>query len=104
MTNKTTIIPINNHVLFKFVDEVDSKGRFIEKSSVLEVVHGDFDGSASRPRMGIVVAAGPAADPEVAQPGTKIVIENLKWTIGFKVDNELLWRTDDSCILGVVDD
>lgn len=93
--------PIKNHIIFKFNDAVDSEGRFITKSETIAIVKGDFDASASQPRWGTVVAAGPAAIPDVSTPGTQILIENLKWTLSFTHNSETFWRTDDSQVLAV---
>lgn len=95
--------PIKNHIIFRFNDAVDHDGKFIEKHNLLHIISGDFDHSAKRPRWGTVVMAGPDADADVRTPGTQILIENLKWTLGFTLDGQRLWRTDDSVILAVAE-
>lgn len=104
MTNKFT--PIKNHIVFQFVDEIDSKGTFIDAlSDTIILTAGSAETSAASPRWGKVVMAGPEASSDVSTPGTLILIENLKWTIGFKVEGvgETYWRTDDKCVIGVAE-
>ena len=90
---------INNHIIFQFNDEVDHDGKFIDKHSMLHIIAGDFNQSASMPRWGTVVLAGPLVDKDISTPGNQILIENLKWTIGFKIQNQTYWRTDESCVI-----
>lgn len=95
--------PIKNHIIFKFKNEVDSEGRFIDASDTIAIVRGDFDASAKDPRWGIVVAAGPDTSADVNVPGTEILIDSLKWTMGFKHDGDTYWRTDENCVLAVAE-
>lgn len=92
---------IKNHIVFKFNDKVDHDGKFIQSHDTFHIVSGDFEKSAQSPRWATVVTAGPTTDSDVCQPGTQILIENLKWTMGFKVDGVMLWRTDDTHVLAV---
>lgn len=94
---------IRNHILFQFVDSVDGRGRFKKETSIIEVPYGDFEDSAKAPRWGVVVAAGPDVDDQCSAPGTLILIDNLKWTLGFDLDGKKYWRTDDRCVLGVTE-
>lgn len=94
---------IKNHVVFKFNDKVDHDGKFIEHHDTIHIISGDFNQSAQRPRWATVIAAGPEADADVSTPGSQILIENLKWTMGFKIDGEMFWRTDDTQILAVAE-
>ena len=92
---------IKNHIVFKFADNVDHDGKFINSNELLHIISGDFDDSAHKSRLGIVVKVGPNADTTLI-PGTKILIESLKWTMGFELNKETYWRTDDSCVLATV--
>lgn len=94
----TKIRPLRNNVIFKFLDDrISNQGAFIEqtRSGIIipltqrtQKVH----------RWGVVVAAGPEA--EVVE-GDFILIESLMWMEGVKVDDEMVWKTDDSKILAV---
>ncbi len=57
--------------------------------------------SASQPRWGVVVAVGPDVDTNDIAVGRRILIENLKWTEGVKVDGEEYWKTNSDVVLGV---
>lgn len=92
---------IRNHVIFKFEDELNSRKEFVETSSSGIILAGGHQDSASRPRWGVVLSAGEDCIDEAIIVGARILIENLKWTIGIEVDGEMLWRTDENHILCV---
>ena len=94
------IKPLNNNILFTFVDDV-RQGMFydVEKSGI--IVGKSYDGSAKEARWGLVLAVG----PEVSniQAGQKILIEPLRWTEALKVNDRSVWFTRESEIMCVTD-
>ena len=97
----TTIRPLRNNVIFKFLDErTNELGAFIEKS-LSGIIIPRTKSTQKVHRWGVVVAAGPVA--EVIE-GDYILIEGLMWMEGVKVDDEMVWKTDDSKILAVTND
>lgn len=91
---------IHNGIIFQFIDRVTAKGEFEEqKSQGGIVIMGDFDKSAKYPRWGKVVSTGPNCSKELAKPGCEVLIENLKWTPGAKVENQTVWKTDEDQVL-----
>lgn len=85
---------IKNHIIFQFVDEVDSKGQFVETTKWGFVIPGHFDNSAKSPRWAVVKEIGPEC--ENVKVGQQVLINALKWTAGFKFNGERFWRTDES--------
>lgn len=61
----------------------------------------DSKSSASNARWGIVRAIGPDVDANDISIGRRILIENLKWTAGFKHDRIEYWKTNVESIIGV---
>lgn len=99
-----SIRAIKNHILFTFIDELNSVGWFKEGESkggiALLANHSD---SAGKSRWANIVSLGPDCTSEL-KPEHQILIENLQWTDGvnYKPDgitNQKIWRTDDSKIL-----
>ena len=86
--------PIKNHIIFQFVDEVDANGKFVEKTDWGFVIPGHFDNSAKSPRWCNVVEVGPEC--EDIKAGQQILVQALKWTPGFKLDDVRYWRTDET--------
>jgi co-chaperonin GroES (HSP10) len=90
---------IKNHIIFQFIDEVDSKGQFVETTKWGFVIPGQFDNSAKSPRWGIVKEVGP--EVKHVKVGQQVLINALKWTAGFKLDGVRNWRTDESQVAAV---
>ena len=101
--NNPEALAIKNHIVFQFVDEIDHDGKFIEKHDTIHIMSGDFQDSSALPRWGKVVLAGPEVDESISAAGTQILIESLKWTMGFKIESDTFWRTDESCVLAVAE-
>lgn len=93
------ITPLNNVIIFRFLDTVNSKGEF-EKAATESgiILKGSVDDSASSPRWAVVTDVGP--DSKV-KPGDQILIPNLRWTNGFQLDGVFHWKTDDTQIAAV---
>lgn len=91
---------IHDQILFQFVDRVNSKGQFEEaKSHGGIILMGGFDDSAKQPRWAKIVSIGPLVSKFLGVPGVEILIENLKWTAGQKLEGQTLWKTDESQVL-----
>lgn len=84
---------LKNHILFKFVDPVNSKGEFVRAKTDfgLEFLS-TVDDSSKTPRWGTVIAVGP--DVTEVAAGDYILLPALRWTIGTKHEGERFWRTD----------
>jgi len=93
--------PLRNNVMFKFLDETaGSKGAFTE-STLSSIIIPRTNTTQKVARWGEVIAAGP--DTQVV-PGDFILIESLMWMEAVKVDDEKVWKTDDSKVLAVTND
>lgn len=89
---------IRNHIVFTFVDQVTSNGLFQEMTDwgydLGTINEQNAMQTVGKPRWGIVAFSGPKVPPEIRNPGTRILIEPLKWSNRFQVDGINLWRTD----------
>lgn len=90
---------IKNHIIFQFIDEVDTKGRFVEKTKWGLEIPGHFDNSAKSPRWANVTEVGP--DVENVKVGQQVLINALKWTEGVKLEGVRFWRTDETQVAAV---
>jgi hypothetical protein len=93
--------PIHNQILFKFLDDT-AQGHFNAKSAggVLLVEHSHNQVEFSR--WGTAVAVGPnVADVDA---GDVILIDNLRWTSGFQLNDEMHWITTETEVLCLWDD
>lgn len=98
----TTIRPLKNNVMFRFLDHTGgAKGRFTDtlRSGIIMV-----PGVAHQKvhRWGEVLALGP--DCAGLAVGDYILIEALMWMEGTKVEGVPMWKTDDTKILAVTND
>ena len=92
---------IHNHILFQFLDRVNSIGQFEEEKTTSGlVILGDHSKSANQPRWAKIISLGPDCSDELRVDGCEILIDNLRWTPGIKYKNEPLWRTDEDQLLG----
>jgi len=94
---------LGNKILFQFL-EVTSKnkrGTFENFTDWGFDVGNNFDETAKHPRWGVVVAIGPDVKEEGIIPGANVFIEELKWTNSVTINDERMWRTDESHILGI---
>lgn len=93
-----TIQAIHNHIIFRFVDEVNSKGEFEESMKSGFYIKGGYDKSAKMPRWANVLNVGPTC--EHVKIGDKILIPALRWTEGVKYQEQRFWKTDESQLVG----
>ena len=97
----TTIRALNNNVIFKFLDiRTSEKGSFIE-TTLSGIIIPRTNSTQRVHRWGVVVSAGPKA---TVTEGDYILIEALMWMEGVRINEEMVWKTDDSKILAVTDD
>ncbi|MBT9138551.1 MAG: hypothetical protein DDT31_01117 [Syntrophomonadaceae bacterium] len=97
----TTIHPLRNNIIFKFLDSTSgSKGAFTE-APVSRIIIPRTNNTQKVSRWAQVVAAGPNSE---VVPGDFILIEALMWMEGVKLDNDKVWKTDDSKVLAVTKD
>jgi len=94
---------IRNHIVFTFVDEVTSNGLFREITEsgidLCVISNSNANQTVGKPRWGIVAFVGPEVQWELRKPGTKILIEPLKWSNRFEFDGITLWRTDSDKVM-----
>lgn len=95
--------PINNTILFQFVDPVNTKGEFEGGVSAggIQLQSGHQD-SATRPRWVRVTGAGP--DVKIVKEGQLALLPALRWTPVIKFNGDKFWKTDATEIVAIVDD
>ena len=92
--------PIRNHIVFQFENE---KTKHMNVNQFLETTDWGFNFVRSNegvesPRWARVIAVGDECDAEI-QPGSRICIDSLKWTLEFNVGSDVYWRTDSDQVL-----
>lgn len=97
--SKPKLRTFKNHILFQFEDEIRSDGNklFREKTASGFFIPSSPSSSAKEPRWGVVLAVG--EDCTTIETGMRVLIEPLAWTNGIKVEEETIWKTDESKIL-----
>lgn len=99
----TTLRPLNNSVLFSFLDQTTGdKGKFVERSRGSIIIPVLDSAQNSTHRWVEVVAVGPKA--EGVQPGDYALVEALQWTFGSEFEGKKIWRTIDTKIIVVTND
>lgn len=91
---------IKNHIVFQFVDEVTLSGHFVRSHESGLILGTHYDDSAKQHRWARVISAGPDCCDEIKQPGVEILIENLRWNEGAKLNGQKYWKTDENQLLG----
>lgn len=94
-----SIVAIKNHIVFRFVDPVNSKGEFEEATTKSGfIIKGGFDKSAKLPRWANVISVGNSC--EHIKVGDVILIPALRWTEGIKHEDLFYWKTDETQVVG----
>ncbi len=94
--------PIGNAILFTFLAD-QAEGKFIDSAKAgIIMTNLDVSNQGKVPRWGRVVSVGPDVDADI-QPGKFVLIEPLRWTIGFKYDGVQIWKTDNDQVLCLAD-
>jgi len=91
------IHPLQNKILFTFLNETDSKGLFKDKTSFGFEIIGNTDDTTKIARWAKVLAFGPKATS--MKNGLYILVEPLMYTNGFVHDNIRIWQTDESKVM-----
>ena len=91
---------ISNHIIFQFEDEMTKHMgvRQFKDTTDWGFEIAISDESVQKPRWGKVIAIGPKCDKHI-KPGSRILIDALKWTNDIQVDGESYWRTDSDNVL-----
>lgn len=94
------IRPIGKSIIFQFVDE--THGKYLGRTSRSGILIATGTSDQKEPKWGKVLAIG----NEVTEVNADqyILIEPLQWTVGLYVDEERIWRTDESKVLAVSDE
>lgn len=91
---------IRNHIIFEFLDKLDSHNQFTQTTATGIHIVGHFDNSAKEPRWGRVLVTGPEVAPELLECAEcEILIDALRWTEGVEFEGKKYWRTDDTQVL-----
>jgi len=93
------IKPIKNHIVFQFLDAVDSKGQFVRTTKSGIILGSHYDDSAKSARWANVIAVGPQVCEELRVEGCQILVAPLKWTSFFLFNDQKHWRTDENEVL-----
>jgi co-chaperonin GroES (HSP10) len=89
--------PLGDSILFIFNDEFTNNGfKNVTDSGIIYKTQQD---SAGAPRWGKVVAVGNKV--KEIKPGMTVLIEPLRWTEGFKIDDVKIWKTVEKEIMAV---
>lgn len=92
---------LRNYILFQFLDRVNTIGQFEEqKSDGGILILSDHDKSAKISRWAKIVSLGPQCSDILREDNCEILIENLRWTAGVKLEGEFIWQTDETQLLG----
>lgn len=93
--------PTGKNIIFKFTQDIAS-GVFNNKTAWGLEVRNQIE-DVKTPRWGTVIAVGPNV-PERVKKGTFILIEQLMWTEGFKVNDVKHWATHMDKLLAYSDE
>ncbi len=95
--------PLKNNIVFQFMDEVTSKGQFVEAMSTRGLfMTASHDDSAKRPRWCRVVAVGP--DCMTVKPDDLILLPSLRWSESAKMSGQSYWKTNEDEVVAYLRD
>ncbi len=95
------IKPLNDSIIFEFLDTI-SAGHFATKTkSGIILGNKNANENAQTPRWGKVHAIGP--DVVDVKVGDFILIEALRWTLGFKLDDQNLSKTVEKEVMAIAE-
>lgn len=92
--------PIRNHIIFKFKEDTWKRGLFVRKTASGILLPGGDDDITKTPRWAVIHAVGPECTEELKVEGCEILITPMMWTNSFKFNEEKLWRTDETKVMG----
>ncbi len=91
--------PIRNHLIVQFLDG-QAGGEFVDKTKSGILLTSIVAEQGTTPRWATVIKCGPECS-EAVKPGTKSLIEQGMWSVGFMFkDDKRYWRTDEAKIIG----
>lgn len=93
--------PIHNQILFQFIEDTTS-GRFNQKTASGVIIVDHKNKQMDYARWIRVLAVGPDAIGDL-KTGDIVLVEHLRWTNSFKLDDDPLWITSDTDVLAVLD-
>ena len=96
----TDIVAQKNHVIFRFVEDIQS-GRFVNATSGGILISSKDTNQSNMPRWGLITHVGPECLD--AKVGDYALIEPGRWTNGFYVDDVRFWKTDELEIMALSD-
>ena len=92
---------VDHNVIFQFV-ESSLYGRFVNEAKSGILISSLDTSQTTYPRWGKVTHLGPrVSDISV---GEFVLIEPGKWTVGFEINGQKHWKTDEDKILLVADE
>lgn len=96
------ISPIQNHIIFQFLDE--TAGGVFTRKTTSGIIQVSSLKDQQGPRWGKVVKVGPKVSNDI-KVGEFILIESGMWTSQFWLqDGTKIWKTDDSKIIATSPD
>lgn len=96
------LIPLRDNFLFKFTNE-HAQGMFIEKNKFgFILTNQDTEAQGKYARWGQVTAIG----EEVTEfsVGDYVLIESGMWTLGFKLGEDKVWKSDQTKVCAIGDE
>lgn len=92
---------INNQIVFKFIEDT-SRGQFNSKTAGGIIMVEDGANQVENARWATVEAIGP--DTDGIEVGEIVLVENLRWTSEYIVNEQSYWNSADTEILAKWDD
>lgn len=102
---KASLRPLLKNIIFVFEDELATMmgvKQFKEETNWGFQLGASYDHNIKQARWSIVIAVGPDVHEDLT-PGTRIMVEPLKWTEGVKFEDNLYWMTNEDHVI-LVDD
>lgn len=93
------IRPIQNHIIFQFLDE--TAGGVFTRKSTSGIIQVSSIKDQQGPRFGKVLKVGPEVSSDI-KVGDVILVESGMWTTQFWLeDGTKIWKTDDKKVIAV---
>ena len=102
MITIANIRPIQNHIIFQFLDE--TAGGVFTRKSASGIIQVSSTRDQQGPRWGKVVKVGPEVTKDI-NVGDYILVEGGMWTTQFWLeDGTKIWKTDDKKVIATSTD
>lgn len=102
MNRGTDIEAVKDQLIFEFLEDT-TQGKFNEKTSGGVLVVEQADKQLHHCRWGRVLDTGPKVSNSI-NVGDIILIENLRWTNKFVINDNEYWMTTEDSIVALWDD